>query len=526
MTALNDIKKALTLFNYDENRTQEINMVLDSVEKICAKLSPMAPKFDAEGARFEKGKVILPEGNAEFFKMLADTGILGLIGKEKFGGGEMPVTLYACCMELLAAACPATTVAACIHAACIDMLQSFGTEEAKEKYLPQLISGKKLSGLAFTEAGAGSDLGSAKSTALLDPSGKYFLINGVKQFITSGGMADIFIVMANARPDRGARGHCTFLVDRTEVDKESFQISRLEHKMGLTASPTAEIVFKDCKVPKENMVGNEGEGFKLALIGLDGGRIGVASQASGIAESAYREAIKYAGERVQFGNPIFQLPPIREKLAWMATRIHASRLAYLEAAHLKDQGKEFAIEAAIAKMFASESAEYICRENIKVHGGYGYMKEFNAERHYRDCRITMIYEGTSEIQRLVTARDLLHPRGSHLVQQIENKLASLSASGKFGDIVKDIESGLARLKKSIKTIAENGDKFAKSIFSMSVVNLAAPVYLSVLMLNYTAKTGEKENEARLFISEMTRKTAKLEAEIAGNKAQILSNFKF
>jgi butyryl-CoA dehydrogenase len=278
----------------------------------------------------------------------------------------------------------------------------FGSEEQKQKYLPILAKGEKIGAFAATEPNAGSDLGALEATATLD--GDEYIINGAKTFITSGSEAGIIIVFANTDKGKGTKGISAFIVENT---MKGFKVGSIFEKMGITASRTSELIFEEMRVPKENLLGSEGEGFKIALMTLDGGRIGIGAQAVGIAQAALDESIEYAKQREQFGRSISKFQAIQWMIADIATRVEASRLLVVKAAHAKDQGKRFSKEAAMAKLFAAETAVDATLKAVQIHGGYGYTKEYVVERLFRDAKITEIYEGTSEIQRLVIANNLL-----------------------------------------------------------------------------------------------------------------------
>jgi butyryl-CoA dehydrogenase len=283
-----------------------------------------------------------------------------------------------------------------------DPILRYGTEEQKRRYLPVLASGRELGCYCLTEPQAGSDAASLQTTARLD--GDRWVLNGTKVFVTNAREAWVFIVYARTEEVPGARGISAFLVER---DYPGITVGKVERKMGLLASSTCEVLLEDCRVPRENLLGARGEGFKVALSTLDGGRIGIAAQAVGIARAALEESVAYAKERRQFGRPIAEFQAIQWKIADMATRIEAARLLALRAAWLRDQGKRCTVEASMAKLFASETAMFAAHQGVQIFGGYGYIKDYPVERYFRDAKITEIYEGTSEIQRMVIARNLL-----------------------------------------------------------------------------------------------------------------------
>jgi butyryl-CoA dehydrogenase len=278
----------------------------------------------------------------------------------------------------------------------------FGSDEIKKKYVPALAKGEKLGAFSLTEPNAGSDAGNQQTTAVED--GDHYVINGTKIFVTTGDVADYVLLFASTDKSLGPKGITAFLVEK---DWEGFKVGSIEHKLGIRASSTCELVLSDMRVPKANVLGAVGQGFKIALRALDGGRIGVAAQAVGIAQAAFETAVRYSKQREQFGKPICVLQAIQWMIADMAVNIQAARLLLWEAAYAKDTKKFFSKEAAMAKLFASEVASRCASDAIQIHGGYGYSREYSVERNYRDARITQIYEGTSEVQKLVIAATVL-----------------------------------------------------------------------------------------------------------------------
>ncbi|AOE50007.1 acyl-CoA dehydrogenase family protein [Kangiella sediminilitoris] len=337
---------------------------------------------------------------AEALQGLGELGFYGMLVPEQWGGSEIGYTAAALVLEEIAAgdgAC-STVISVTNSVGCMPIL-NFGTDEQKEKFLKPLASGQKLGAFCLTEPHAGSDAADLKTKAVKD--GDHYILNGVKQFITSGKNGDIAIVFAVTDPSAGKKGISAFVVP---TDTPGYIVANVEDKMGQNASDTAQIVFEDCKIPAENLLGKEGEGYKIALSGLEGGRIGIAAQAVGMARAAYEYALQYAKDRTSFGKPIFKHQAVQFKLADMATQVDAARNMVLNAAQLRDAGKPCLKEACMAKLFASEIAEKICSDAIQVLGGYGYLKDYPVERIYRDVRIAQIYEGTSEVQKMVIAR--------------------------------------------------------------------------------------------------------------------------
>ncbi|MFH1335062.1 MAG: acyl-CoA dehydrogenase [Candidatus Zixiibacteriota bacterium] len=377
----------------DFELTEEQRMVKEAAADFAKNtLLPKAQEFD------EKEEI--PK---EIYKELGELGYLGMLLPEEYGGSNLDFVSYICAMEEFAKACAALMISLSVHNSLVcDAILNFGTPEQKKKYLPALARGEKIGAYSLTEPGAGTDAGGLKTTAILQ--GDHYLVNGTKTFVTNGGIADLFMVFVLTKPELKSKGVSCLLVDK---GTEGFSIGVKEKKMGLKGSDTRELSFADGKIPKENLLGKENEGFKIALSLLNSGRIGVGSQCVGIAQAAYEEALKYSKERVQFGQPICNFQAIAFKLADMVMQIDAARLLVYRAAHLKDKNKKCIQEASMAKLFASEMANRVVNEAVQIHGGYGYMKEYAVERYFRDARVTEIYEGTSEAQRIVISRELL-----------------------------------------------------------------------------------------------------------------------
>jgi butyryl-CoA dehydrogenase len=339
----------------------------------------------------------------EIIRKMGKLGLMGLPFSEEYGGAGADTVSYAIAMEEISRVCGSTgiTLAAHISLATFPIYQ-FGSEEQKHKYVPKLARGEWIGALGLTEPGAGSDAGGIKTRAVLD--GDEWVINGQKCFITNGSIADVVVLTAVTDPEKGSRGISNFIVEK---GAPGFRLGRDEEKMGLKGSVTSELSFENCRIPKENILGTPGEGFKQALITLDGGRISIGAMALGLAQGAFERALAYSKERQQFGQPICNFQAVQWMLADMATEIEAARLMIYQAAWLEDQGVRFTKEAAMAKLYASEAAERACFKALQIHGGYGYTREYEVERMYRDQRLCTIGEGTSEIQRLVIARQLL-----------------------------------------------------------------------------------------------------------------------
>ncbi len=376
-------------FKLTDNQKMIRNMVREFAEK---EIEPVAAELDEK-----------EEYPHDILKKMANLGLLGIIVPTEYGGAGLDTVSYAIVIEEISKKCASTGVVTSVHNSLVcDPILKYGTEEQKKKYLPILAKGEMIGAFSGTEANAGTDLGAMETTAVID--GDHYVINGSKMFITSGGEAGIHIVFAMTDKSAGYRGMSAFIV---ESDTEGFEVGSIFEKMGINASLTAELIFEDMHVPKENLLGEEGQGFKIALGTLDGGRIGIAAQAVGIAQRALEESIEYSQQRQQFGRPISKFQAIQWKIADMATNIEASRLLLHRAAFTKDQGGRFSKEAAMAKLFASETAVKAALEGVQIHGGYGYTKEYVVERLLRDAKITEIYEGTSEAQKMVIAKNVL-----------------------------------------------------------------------------------------------------------------------
>ena len=333
---------------------------------------------------------------------LADLGCYGVAVPTEWEGAGLDYLALSVILEEIAAGDGATsTIVSVNNCPVCSILMAFGTEDQKARFLKPLARGDMLGAFCLTEPHVGSEAGGLRTTAVRD--GDAYVLNGVKQFITSGKNGDVAIVMAVTDKAAGKRGISAFLVPTATP---GYTVARLEDKMGQHASDTAQILFENCRVPAENLLGEEGMGLKIALSGLEGGRIGIASQAVGMARAAFDAALAYAKERTSFGQPIFQHQAVQFKLADMATQIEAARQMIRHAAALKDAGRPCLKEAAMAKLFASEMAERVCSDAIQVHGGYGYVSDFPVERIYRDVRVCQIYEGTSEVQKILIGRAL------------------------------------------------------------------------------------------------------------------------
>ncbi|ABY97745.1 acyl-CoA dehydrogenase [Pseudomonas sp. SbB1] len=372
--------------------TDEQQQIADAVRTFAQeRLRPLAEQWDKEH-RFPK----------EAIDEMAELGLFGMLVPEQWGGSDTGYVAYAMALEEIAAGDGACSTIMSVHnsVGCVPILR-FGTEQQKARFLTPLASGAMLGAFALTEPQAGSDASSLKARARLD--GDHYVLTGSKQFITSGQNAGVVIVFAVTDPDAGKRGISAFIVP---TDSPGYQVARVEDKLGQHASDTCQIVFDNVRVPVVNRLGAEGEGYKIALANLEGGRIGIASQAVGMARAAFEVARDYANERQSFGKALIEHQAVAFRLADMATKIAVARQMVLHAAALRDAGRPALVEASMAKLFASEMAEKVCSDALQTLGGYGYLSDFPLERIYRDVRVCQIYEGTSDIQRMVIARNL------------------------------------------------------------------------------------------------------------------------
>ena len=340
---------------------------------------------------------------SELRPKLAELGLMGIIFPEQYGGAGMGYIEYATIIEELGRVDGSVGLSVAAHnSLCSNHIYTFGNEQQKQKYLVPLATGESFGAWGLTEAGAGSDASGTRTTAVHSNGG--YIVNGSKNFITHAIACQICVAVAVTDKEKGAKGISAFIFDKS---MEGFRPDKKENKLGMRASETASVVFEDCYVPNENLLGNEGEGFLQAMKILDGGRISIAALSVGIAQGAYEAAVKYAKERVQFGQPIAEFQAIQFKLADMATQIEAARLLTQQAAYLKDNEKRVTKQSAMAKLYASEVAVKVAEESIQIHGGYGYTKDYPAEKYWRDSKLCTIGEGTSEIQRMVIAKNLL-----------------------------------------------------------------------------------------------------------------------
>ena len=369
--------------------TREQELVRQMVREFAVnEVKPIAAEID-ETERFPMENV----------KKMAELGMMGIPFPKELGGSGGDVLSYIIAVEELSKVCGTTGVILSAHTSlCASLIYENGTPAQKEKYLVPLAKGEKIGAFGLTEPGAGTDAAGQQTTAVLD--GENYILNGSKIFITNGGVADIFIVFAMTDKSQGTRGISAFIVEK---DFPGFSIGKKEEKLGIRASSTTELIFENCIVPKENLIGKEGKGFGIAMKTLDGGRIGIAAQALGIAEGAYEETIKYMKERKQFGRSLSAFQGLQWMIADMETKIEAAKLLVYKAAWAKQNKIPYSVDAAKAKLFAAEVAMDVTTKAVQIHGGYGYTKEYPVERMMRDAKITEIYEGTSEVQKMVIA---------------------------------------------------------------------------------------------------------------------------
>lgn len=376
----------------DFNLTKTEELFLKMIHEFAEKeVKPLAAEID-EQERFP----------AETAKKMADIGLMGITVPKEYGGSGGSNVIYSMAVEEISRACATTGVLLSAHISlCVAPIFENGTEEQKQKYLPKLCSGEWIGAFGLTEPNAGTDASAQQTTAVED--GDYYVLNGSKIFITNAGHAHVFVIFAMTDKSQGTRGISAFIV---EAGTEGFTVGREEHKLGIRGSSTCELIFENCRIPKSNLLGKLNRGFSIAMKTLDGGRIGIASQALGIAQGAIDETVKYTKERKQFGRSISAFQNTQFQMADLYTKVQASRLLVRSAAFKKDAKVPYSVDAAMAKLFASETAMEVTTKAVQFHGGYGYTREYPVERMMRDAKITEIYEGTSEVQRMVIAANL------------------------------------------------------------------------------------------------------------------------
>jgi alkylation response protein AidB-like acyl-CoA dehydrogenase len=378
----------------DFSFSEEQEMIIDGARRFAEEeLAPVVEELDQKG-----------ESNVKALRDLGKLGYMGMTIPVEYGGSDVGAVAYAGSMLELSKGDAGTSVAVSVHNSLAnESILKFGTESQKKKYLPKLAKGEWIGCFSLSEADAGSDPGSLRLSA--EPDNDGFVLNGTKNFTTSGGFAEVIIVFAQTDKKKASRGISTFILKN---DTPGFAIGKHENKMGIRSASCTELVFNDCHLPAEALLGQENKGLKIALTVLDGGRMGIAAQAIGIAEAAYEEALRYSKDRIQFKKPISQFQAIRFMLADMATEIEVARTMLYRVAWMKESGqKKLTKEAAMLKLYASEMAHRVCHQALQIHGGYGYMKDYKVERLYRDQRITEIYEGTSQIQKFVISREII-----------------------------------------------------------------------------------------------------------------------
>jgi alkylation response protein AidB-like acyl-CoA dehydrogenase len=378
-------------FAFTEEQRMFRRMVREFAEN---EIAPRAEQIDASD-----------EFPADIFRRMGQVGLLGLPFPPEYGGSGADYHTMVIALEEIARVSGSMAITLDAHTSlCCEPIYRFGTEEQRQTYLMPLARGQKIGAFGLTEPQAGSDAGATQTRAVHDPQTGEWILNGQKIFITNGSIADIVVITAKTDPEKGTRGISSFIV---EAGTPGFRPGRDEKKMGLKGSVTSELFFEDCRIPAGNLLGEENQGFKQFLITLDAGRIAIAAMAVGLAQGAYERSIHYAKGREQFGQPIANFQAVRWMIADMATEIDAARMMVHRATWLKEQEKRFTKEASMAKLFATEMSERVCRQAIQIHGGYGYVREYEVERMYRDQRLCAIGEGTNEIQRLVISRDVL-----------------------------------------------------------------------------------------------------------------------
>jgi butyryl-CoA dehydrogenase len=380
-------------FSLDEQHEMLRDMARDFAQN---EVAPGAAERDATGAY-----------PADIVRKMADLGLLGVAVPEQWGGAGMDNLAYIVALEEICVACASTGVIMSVNNSLVcDPIRRYSTDEQKERILKPLAAGELLGAYCLSEAGSGSD--SAALITVADKTGDSWTLNGTKCWVTNGSQADIFIIFATTDRDKGHRGITAFMVEKS---RSGFSVGKVEKKLGINASSTTEILLENVELPDENRLGEVGQGFRIAMGTLDGGRIGIAAQAVGLARASLEASLRYSQQRTAFGKPISNLQGLQFMLADMATRTDAARLLAHQAAWRKDQGLPYTKQAAMAKVFAAEAAMWVTTKGIQVHGGVGYTKDFPVERYFRDAKITEIYEGTSEIQRLVIARELIRELG-------------------------------------------------------------------------------------------------------------------
>ncbi|MFX0094242.1 MAG: acyl-CoA dehydrogenase family protein [Candidatus Hodarchaeota archaeon] len=397
---MKDIRNAVRVLNYDKDTLENFDMVLELADEIAQWLEPYAREINEAGLSLENGKVKMHEKGLEALKKIKEAELLALTVPEEYDGAELPFPMSIAVFERLARADAGIALPIGLSQFAIDGLITFGTPEAKEKYLTEFAQGKRSGCMLLSEPQSGSDLGSVKTKIIEE--NDHFIVNGQKIWISNAGLGNTFLLLGSMEPEKRSRGLSALIID---ANTPGVTIDRLEEKLGLHSSPTGVVSLQDAKVPKENLLGERNKGFAHVLRLLTSSRLGIAGQAIGIAEAAYRKTLEYVKQRKQFGIVLADMPVIQSKLAEMKMGILCGRSAYLYAATLQDKKLPFSTEGAAAKAFCSETANRICYDAIQLHGGNGYITEFDVERYYRDVRVTTIYEGTTQVQKLIISRN-------------------------------------------------------------------------------------------------------------------------
>jgi alkylation response protein AidB-like acyl-CoA dehydrogenase len=404
---LKQILKIINNYNFGKEEQEQNEMILAMVHELALnEIIEKEQDWDEEGAHFDPQTKIAsyPSGMMDLYKKCQQNDLFSIIVPEEYDGFNLSYTLWTAIIELMSRASLAFSMFFPSQGLNIEIIKNHGTPEAKDKYLPLLGSGDAIGAMAFSEPNAGSDISAVATKA--EKEGDSYYLTGNKVFLSHGGSAGAYITFAVTDKTKGPKGLSAFIVD-PKIAKDGQEIMRIEEKMGLHGSITAQVALDRAEVPKENLLGKENDGFRLILGSLSSSRIGIAAQAAGISETALQEAINYANQRVQFGKPIGRHQAISFMLADMATKVHQSRLVYLNTAQMKHNGENTAIESSIAKYYATEVAQKVTYDAVQIHGGYGYSREYRVERLFRDARVLTIYEGTSEMQKTIISRGTL-----------------------------------------------------------------------------------------------------------------------
>ncbi len=404
---MKQISKIFKTFKFDKEEEEQNQMILEMVYDLALnEIIEKEQAWDEEGAHFDPQtkEVSYPSGMMDLYKKCQENDLFAIIVPNEYNGFGLSYTLWTAIIELMARASLSFSMFFPSQSLSIDIIKNFGTQEAKENYLPKLGSGDLIGAMAFSEPNAGSDISAVTTKA--EKEGNSYFLTGNKIWLSHGGAAGTYICLAVTDKTQGPKGLSAFIID-PKLTKSGFEVVRIEEKMGLHGSITAQIALENVEVPKENLLGKENEGLRLILNSLASSRIGIAAQAVGISETALQESINYASQRVQFGRPIAHHQAISFMLADMASKVHQSRLLYLNTAHMKTLGEDTQIESSIAKYYATELAQKVTYDAVQIHGGYGYSREYRVERLFRDARVLTIYEGTSEMQKTIISRGTL-----------------------------------------------------------------------------------------------------------------------